>query len=175
MLLSFLWIELSFVNLHPYIYAFFYPQDLLGLKLSNNIFLFHSYENQHGLAKNILDATLFFYGFQNKNSDADWLRIRYFVTFYYFSICNKLLDIFPKIKKTKQEWSRFILLKIHQLSVSERRGTFTLKQLYCLQGNRMLIRYDINSIRFYASMYFSNSIGNFQQINIILKMFLLSY
>ena len=99
-----------------------------------------------------MDATLFFYGFQNKNSDADWLRIRYFVTFYYFSICNILLDIFPKIKKTKQEWSRFILLKIHQLSVSERRGTFTLKQLYCLQGNRMLIRYDINSIRFYASM-----------------------
>jgi len=50
---------------------YFSTQDLLGLKLSNNIFLFHSYENQLGLAKNLLDATLFFHGFQNKNTDAD--------------------------------------------------------------------------------------------------------
>ena len=50
---------------------YFTTQDLLGLKLSNNIFLFHSCENQLGLAKKNFDATLFFYGFQNKDTDAD--------------------------------------------------------------------------------------------------------
>ena len=44
---------------------YFTTQDLLELKPSN------SCENQLGLAKTFLDATLFFYGFQNKDTDAD--------------------------------------------------------------------------------------------------------
>ena len=103
----------------------------------------------------------------------DWGHV-ILLLFITFQFATNYLTFFQKLYK-KTRMIRFILLNIHQLRVSERRGTFTLKQLYCLQGNRMLIRYDINSIRFYASMYFSNSIGNFQQINIILKMFLLSY